>query len=29
MGNDSITIRGPPHSIYFKEINEFIKKENN
>ena len=29
MGNDSMTIRGPPHSIYFKEINEFIKKYKN
>ena len=29
MGNDSVTIRGPPHSIYFKEINEFIKKDKN
>ena len=29
MGNDSVTIRGPPHSIYFKEINEFIKKNKN
>jgi len=26
MGNDSIYIRNPPHSIYFKEINEFIQK---
>jgi acetyl esterase/lipase len=29
MGNDSVTIRGPPHSIYFKEINEFINKNKN